>query len=89
MKNRLWGIIIIILSLHQIQLMPFYRIIKKQVQGEWSDYQVDFYPDLHPVRNLYLCCSELSSYSSLTNFDWHGSNIIKKMPINVPFGSMV
>jgi hypothetical protein len=61
---------------------------KKEI-NDWNVDLVQFYPDLHPIRNLYLCCSELSSYSSLTNFDWHGSNIIKKIPINVPFGSMV
>ena len=46
--------------------------------GTWSNYRFTFYPDLHPVRNLYLTCSELSNYSSLTNFRWGGKNIIKK-----------
>jgi hypothetical protein len=61
----------------------------KKVPNQWSSFKISLTPDLHPVRNLYLCFSELSSYSSLTNFDWHGSNVIKKIPINVPFGSMV
>jgi hypothetical protein len=55
----------------------------------WEEFAVGFVPDLVSVRNLYLCCSELSSFSSLTNFTWNGSNIIKKIPINVPFGSML
>jgi hypothetical protein len=60
----------------------------KKVPDQWSSLTINFVPDLHPIRNLYLCCSELSGYSSLTNFDWFGSGIVKKIPINVPFGSM-
>jgi len=45
-----------------------------------------FYPDLHPVRNFLLCCSELSSDPSLTNFSWGGKTMIKQIPINVGLG---
>lgn len=61
----------------------------KSTYDVWSSFTFEFTPDLHPVRNLYLCCSELSGYSTVSNFDWVGSAIIKKIPINVPFGSML
>jgi hypothetical protein len=50
----------------------------KTTTDVWETFAVAFVPDLVSVRNLYLCCSELSSFSSLTNFAWNGSNIIKK-----------
>ena len=55
----------------------------------YDDISVIFDIDLHPVRNLYLTCSELTSYGSLTNFLWEGRAIIKKIPVNVPFGSLL
>lgn len=51
-------------------------------------FKVEFYPDSHPVRNLYLCCSEFCSYSSLTSFNWDGRHIVKQNPIIVGFGGM-
>jgi len=60
--------------------MIFYKTIKQPLE---------FIPDLHPIRNLYLTCSDICGYSSLYNFDWSGQNIINKIPNNVPFGSML
>jgi len=64
-------------------------IVNYKYDGTWSNWRFTFFPDLHPVRNLYLTCSELSNYSSLTNFSWGGKNIIKKIPVNVGFGGML
>lgn len=50
----------------------------KTVTSQWPTFKIDVYLDLHPVRHLYLTCSELSSYSSLTSFNWGCQTIIRK-----------
>jgi hypothetical protein len=64
----------------------------KTTLNVWSNPPRDsfeYYLDLLPLRNIYITCSELSSYSSITNFLWDGQTIIKKVPVNVPHGSII
>ena len=43
--------------------------------------------DLSPIRNLYLSCSGLGNFNTMT---WSGNrNIIKKIPLNVGPGEII
>ncbi len=56
----------------------------------WPDQTevLEYIPDLHTLRNIYVT-SNLSNYSVITNFTWGGNTIIKKIPINVPYGNLL
>ncbi len=57
------------------------------IYSEASPYETNVI-DLHNIRNLYMT-SNLGNYSVLSNFNWTGSDIIKKIPINVATGSIL
>ena len=70
-------------------ILQNYKLKSNTLDPIYDDFLAMYDIDLHPVRNLYLTCSELSSYGALTNFSWEGRTIIKKIPIGVPFGSLL
>ena len=54
----------------------------------WHDEYVEFLPDIHVIRNIYIT-KNLSNYTVTSNFPWAGQTIVKKIPINVPYGTML
>lgn len=64
----------IILSPHSVNnILQNY----KQVINQMINSKIEF-PELQPVRKCYLTCSELSSYSSSTTFNWGGQKYNRK-----------
>jgi hypothetical protein len=49
-----------------------------------NDTIVNYNIDLHSTRNLYLL-ADIGEYRTLTNFQWSGSSVIKKIQMNVPY----
>ena len=68
-------------------ILQNYKVIDLPT-GVWLSASVEFIPDLHLIRNLYVT-SNMSNYSVVSNFVWQGNNIIKKIPITVSYGNML
>ena len=49
-----------------------------------NNVSVSYNVDLHTTRNLYLLAS-IGEFRTITNFDWSGSTVLKKIQMTVPY----
>ena len=70
-----------------IRLTETFTMTTMNSRRDYPTYPYECYVNLHPIRNLYLHSSALSSYDIVTNFGME--TIVKKIPVRANYNEML